>query len=196
MVRKTFLGPLVALSVLGLGACSNTLPLNYTGTEKVSSISAAVSSVTVSDRRGESDPTWYGAIRGGYGNPLKTLHSAKPIQNTVREAFVTALAARGVRVEPGSSGKSISVVVMDFEADSMMRSEANIRMTVTVADPATGRQLYKDEVGENPVEWTGAGGGILGSPQALQGLTERTMNRVIDEVADNPAFQAALRSQD
>jgi hypothetical protein len=84
--------------------------------------------------------------------------------------------------------------VTDFQADSVMRSEAHIRMTVTVADLATGRQLYKDELGENPVEWTGAGGGILGSPQALQGLTERTMNHVIDEVADNPAFQAALRS--
>ena len=135
-----------------------------------------------------------GAIRGGYGNPLKTLHSAKPINDTVREAFVAALAARGVRVEPGSNDKSISVVVTDFEADSMMRSEAKIRMTVTVADLATGRQLYRDEVGENPVEWTGAGGGIFGSPQALQGLTERTMNRVIDEVSDNPTFQVALRS--
>lgn len=108
---------------------------------------------------------------------------------------MTALAARGVRVEPGSNDKSISVVVTDFEADSVMRSEAKIRMTVTVADLTTGRQLYRNEVGENSVEWTGTGGGILGSPQALQGLTERTMNRVIDEVADNPAFQAALRSQ-
>jgi hypothetical protein len=35
---------------------------------------ATIAQVTVKDNRKEADPTWIGAIRGGFGNPLKVLH--------------------------------------------------------------------------------------------------------------------------
>lgn len=41
------------------------------------------------------DATWLGAIRGGYGNPLKNLESNVPVSQLVQDAFSSALKARG-----------------------------------------------------------------------------------------------------
>jgi uncharacterized lipoprotein YajG len=185
------IGPLVILS---LAACSNTLPLHYVGTEQQSAAAATVSALDVVDQRGEPDPTWYGAIRGGYGNPLKTLHSDKPINVTVRDAFEAALAARGIRLDLNANGPSVSVTVADFEADRIVRSEVKIRLGVVV-DSSTGRQVYQHETFRDPVELAGLAEGILADPKDLQAMTQTTLVRVIDEAVDAPGFQAAIRQQ-
>lgn len=180
------------LPILFLTGCSNTLPLHYVGTDPPSAAPATVSALDVVDQRGEPDPTWYGAIRGGYGNPLKTLHSDKPINATVRDAFEAALVTRGIRLDPNAKGPLVTVA--EFEADRLVRSEVKIRLDVVVAS-LTGRQVYQHETLEDPVELAGLAEGIFADPKDLQALTQTTMVRVIDEAVDAPVFQAAIRQQ-
>jgi len=182
------------LAILFLTGCSNTLPLHYVATGQPSAAPATVSALDVVDQRGEPGPTWYGAIRGGYGNPLKTLHSDKPMNVTVRDAFEAALSARGIRLDPDAKGPSVSVTVADFAADRLVRSEVKIRLHVVVAS-STGRQVYQHETLGDPVELAGLAEGILADPKDLQAMTQATMVRVIDEAVDAPVFQAAIRQQ-
>jgi hypothetical protein len=181
--------------ILLLTACSNTLPLHYTGQAHPVAATATISAINVVDQRGETDPTWYGAIRGGYGNPLKILHADKPVRDTVRDAFETALATRGVRIDPGTRAPALSVTVIDFQADRVMRSSMRVRMVVSLADPVTSGTIYRQEILEDPTNFTGLDLGVFGSPSELQQLAETTMSRAIDEAVDAPGFQAAMRSQ-
>ena len=48
------------------------------------------------DQRNESGPIGIGAIRSGYGNPLKVLHLSQPLAVTVGDVFRDALRARGL----------------------------------------------------------------------------------------------------
>jgi len=155
---------------------------------------ATISALYVVDHRSEADPTWYGAIRGGFGNPLKTLHSDKPIQTTFRDAFEAALAARGVHLDPRTKGPAVSVTVAEFEADQVMRSEVKMRFDVAVADAASGRQYYQREIYEDPVSGAALATGIFADTKDLQALTQATMDRAIDDAIDEPAFLAAIRS--
>jgi len=54
---------------------------------------------TFVDARGEP-ANWLGAIRGGFGNPLKNLESDRPVADIVGAAFADGLRARGVTVDP------------------------------------------------------------------------------------------------
>lgn len=185
------LATLLALALLT--GCTNVAPLKYTGTPRTGFASTTVTAVTVTDRRGEPDPTWYGAIRGGYANPLKTLHADAPIAVTVRDAFVAALAVRGIAVDPNARAPSVSVTVAEFEADRVARSEVKIRFDVTVAD-ASGRQVYEQEAVADPVSgsvWDTVG--IFADPKDLQALAQTTMDQTIDQALDAPGFQAAIR---
>jgi uncharacterized lipoprotein YajG len=62
------------LAIVLAGCGSTAASLTYTPTEAVQPQAAPmVGTVTVVDQRGESDPNYVGVIRGGFGNPLKTL---------------------------------------------------------------------------------------------------------------------------
>jgi len=179
---------------LVVAGCSNTLALHYVATEQASQSSVTLSSVHVVDKRGEPDPTWYGAIRGGYGNPLKTLHSDKPIDQTVQDAFEAALVARGVRVDRSADAPSLMVAVTAFEADRVMRSEVVIRMDVVVKSPS-GDTIYSHETAEDKVKFGGLAEGVFADPKDLQDYTQATMNDAINEAIDAPGFLAAIAAQ-
>jgi len=42
---------------------------------------------------------WLGAIRGGFGNPLKYLESDRPVAEIVKIAFIDGLQARGITID-------------------------------------------------------------------------------------------------
>lgn len=73
-----------------VGACSTTRgSLTYTPTAMVVPVGQSQSThVTVGsfvDQRGET-ATWIGAIRGGYGNPLKVLEVSPSVSASVQDA--------------------------------------------------------------------------------------------------------------
>ena len=118
---------LAAALALALPACTRQVPLAYVPTEAppIDGV-PAIGAVTTSDTRGEPDPTWIGAVRGGFGNSLKALHTPRPLADMVTEAVRSALAARGLLAPPGSGSADLAVTVTEFNSTQYVRREANV----------------------------------------------------------------------
>jgi hypothetical protein len=73
-----------------LVACSTTrVGINYSPPAEMAAAPSSQADVVVgrfSDDRGEP-ANWLGAIRGGYGNPLKKLESDEPVSDLVGQVF-------------------------------------------------------------------------------------------------------------
>ncbi len=95
---------LILAALFVLCACSNTVSsLHYVPTRTVQTGSvASVGAVTVVDQRKEA-PARLATIMGGFGNPIKTLDTAKPVKDEVADAFIEGLRVRGLLATPGQS---------------------------------------------------------------------------------------------
>jgi hypothetical protein len=192
----------VALLLTGLlAACSpgpETIPLAYepAGPVPVFPSRPLVAVGQVLDARGAS-PDWLGTTAGTAGFPEQALVSEPPAQRAVRDAFVTALMARGLFSPPADKPRfDLSVRIVRLDGGENWRRRAAADFVVTLADRATGRIVYTDEVRNSA---TDAGPFSLDSaayvPAAdLAELTQRTLNQAIAQALDKPGFLAALRS--
>ena len=157
------------------------------------SASATIASVAVSDERSEKDPNYVGAIRGGYGNPLKTIVSKQPIPDEVRQAFDNALRARNMlapSLEPGQS-LTVSVRLTKLSANQYAGRHAAAAFSLQLL--RSGQPVYADAV---DVENDNGGffsfdNGILASTDDLRALMDRTLSQAIDQALDKPGFVAA-----
>lgn len=136
--------------------------------------------------RGEN---WLGAIRGGYGNPLKVLVTEQPVHEVVAQAFRDALAARGMATEQGPHRLNLRVI--RFDCNQFIPKDAHIILETTLLDSASGATLYQhtyqvDRVGP------GIGGGIFTPVEPLRALANDAMQMAVDQALDDPAFRAAL----
>ena len=126
-----------ALLLAFLAACtSKSADLAYAPTVAVTAqVVPAIASVAVIDAREEKDPNYIGAIRGGYGNPLKTLTSALPVKDEVSAAFTSALRARGLY---GSGAPlTLAVTLKQLSGNWYARREGH---TIFFADLAQQRR--------------------------------------------------------
>ena len=156
----------------------------------------AIGQISTIDQRGETDPTWIGAVRGGFGNPLKALHTPRPLADMVTAAFHEALAERGLLAESGNGQADLNVTISEFNSTQYIRREANVAMVVELKDHATGRQIYRDEVKSKPVQGSvlALDVGVFGSPDDLQAVAQGAMDKAIDSAVDKPGFVDALRT--
>jgi uncharacterized lipoprotein YajG len=178
-----------------LAGCSEQASLHYTpaGTPR-SGAAPSIAAVVTIDRRDEADPTWIGAVRGGYGNPLKVLHLSQPLKDVVADAVRDALRARGLLSPNGQAPFNLTVTVLKFESTQMVRREAEATIAIDLIDQATSKVTYHDQAAVDLVEGAGLAMGVLGSPSDLQGLAQRALVQAIDQLLDNPAFASAVRS--
>src|SRR3712207_1370693 len=101
----------------------------YTPTVQVQPVAAAGPVVAVSEqvanlrRAGREDAMWIGTIRGGYGNPLKRLHSDVPVDQVVAQAFAAGLAARGLHAPGGGGAWPSLIAVPQHQFDANQRLE-------------------------------------------------------------------------
>ena len=193
MTRPAVLPVLLAACLLA--GCVRQVPLAYVPTGPLASqAQAVVGQVTVTDQRGESDPTWIGAVRGGYGNPLKVLHTSQPLADMVNKAFRDALATRGLLAPNGAAAADLAVTIVQFDSTQYVRREANVDFIVELRDHASGRQLYRDEVKSNPIRGSivAFDVGVFGSADDLQAVAQAAMDSAIDAALNKPAFAAAL----
>ena len=187
---------LVAASLLAAG-CTRQVGLTYTPTQSLAPVPAqgSVGTVTAFDGRGERDPTWIGAVRGGYGNPVKVLHTPRPLDQEIVTAFQDALKARGLLAPAGAGTADVAVTIKRFQASQVARREADVDLLLIVTLAGTGREVYRDEVAVNPV--TGSilalDTGLFGSSDDLQAALQAAMNDAIDKLLSKPGFLAALR---
>jgi hypothetical protein len=108
------------------------MPLNYTGGPFAfpeGKPPANVSVDTFQDER-DTDLNWLGAIRGGYGNPLKTLRTDQPTAEVVGRAFSDAPAARGRLAGPEPAGFLIEGRIQKLDCSYYFNKEAHARLEV------------------------------------------------------------------
>ena len=108
-----------------LAACGTaTVSLPYTPTAAIQPAARpTIASVAVTDGRSETNPTWLGAVRGGYGNVVKTVATARPVKDEVAAAFTSALAARGLLASSGAAPYRLDVIVNGLSVNQWMRSD-------------------------------------------------------------------------
>lgn len=185
---------LLGISLLFAAACTTTpVTLGYQAPPTVRSASKAdVELATVTDHR-KNGPNWLGAIRGGFGNPLKTLETPIPVKDVVGNAFTDGLKARSMKAT-GSGRFGLQVDVNQFDCNQYVRREAHAKFQVTVLDRGTGKPIYTknvvvDHVESNPNPFDA---GILASTEDLQHVADLALREAVDQALDDPELIAAI----
>lgn len=181
------------LLTLLLAACGNTATsLPYTHDVSALPLGApTIGTITVTDARTEKDPTYLGAIRGGYGNPLKTLVAARPISEEVQAAFRSALAGRHML---GAGPETLRVKILKLSVNQYLRRDASAAFDVELRG-AGDRLLYADSVDVNKVNGSilTFDAGIFASTDDLRAVLVQAMNEAIDQALDKPGFVDATK---
>lgn len=183
---------LYALTVVGmLGACTThevTMTYNPYSVQKPAAVKPDVEVLTVTDMR-KYTGKHLGAIRGGYGNALKTIEASGPVKDVVHKAFADGLNARGLLATGNGGRYGLDVTVERLDCSQLVRREAHARFQVTVLDKSTGRPIYTKTVEDNREDMGNLfAAGVFGSVGDLTKLTNDSMQAAVDQSLDNPAF--------
>ncbi|TCH99511.1 hypothetical protein EJV46_02200 [Roseococcus sp. SYP-B2431] len=187
------------LLALLLTACGTTqYPMPYAPTSPVTAQQppgpvARTAAVRNSRATGGEDPVWIGTIRGGYGNPIRTLQADRPLDQAVQRAFNDGLAARGWLAQQAPRVE-IEITIREFVANRYVRLEATAELELVLRERGSGRVLWQDREKVNNVEGSilALDTGVFADPAGLHALMLRTMNQAIDRLLDRPGFAAAL----
>lgn len=194
--------PTIAICVLFafnlVGCTTSQVALDYSPPPGMVVAPPAQSLVIVgrfSDDRGEPS-NWLGAIRGGYGNPLKKLESSEPVSDLVSKAFTAGLKARGLAGDSSGGRYLLSGSIKRLDCDQMVRREANAEIHVVVSESGGGRQVFSNVYRASNVEGSVLSPltGVLASVEDLRVLTEKTLRQVVDQALDDPTLRSALRA--
>ena len=135
----------IALALSLLAACSTTnVGLKYAPQAAVKKVANAGPAVTIGDflDQREDASNWLGAIRGGYGNPLKNLEADRPVAEMVKAAFSEALRARGINI--GEAGRNqITGVVKRLDCNQYVRREAYADIEIAVLDNTSQQRFVR-----------------------------------------------------
>lgn len=179
-----------------LGACStNTVELPYAATRPATAAAGLrVALGPVTDARTDNDRTWVGAVRGGYGNPLKVLRTGPPVADVVRAALADGLRQRGWLAE-GAASPAIAVTIRQLSVSRYVRLDANVELVLEVRDPG-GTPVYTDTATVERVQGNilALDTGVFASSEELRVLLARSLSEALDQLLDKPGLQAALRS--
>jgi uncharacterized lipoprotein YajG len=184
-----------------LAACGTTQsPMAYAPTVPVSAaparpLVAVVQPVANQRRAGSDDPRWIGTIRGGYGNPVKTLEADRPVDQVVAGAFSDALAARGLQAGTGAGRYALAITIHQFDANQYVRREATADFGIRVTERATGREVWSDRYKAYTVDGSilSLSTGVFASVDDLKRVALRSMSEAVDTLLDKPGFRAAIR---
>lgn len=188
----------IALAAFGLllSACSTTnVGLKYVPTTTVANTQDAQYAVAIGpflDKREETG-TWLGAIRGGYGNPIKNLEAERPVAEMVKSAFSEGLRSRGITIADEGKNKVIGTVTK-LECNQYVRREAYVDIEISVLDQA-GQQKFTKTYSASKVEGSliTLDAGVFASVDDLRIVLEKTLRQAIDQALDDHALIAALQ---
>lgn len=152
-----------------------------------------ISHVEVIDDRG-TDKDWLGAIRGGYGNRLKTLRTDKPTEQVVKDVYIQALTESKFYTSSNKGGYRLRVVLSKFDCSYYFNREAHAHFTVSVFENGTNKEIFTKPYRVDEVEG-GVGAGIFGDVDTLRQLAERTLNKAVDSHLQDPNFVDALNTK-
>lgn len=175
------------------GCATNTVGLPYAPSHAVTpTTGAGIAVAPVVDARDDHDATWIGAVRGGFGNPLKVLRTGPPVSEVVREAFRDGLRARGgLAAEDGRA--TLAVTIQRLDASKLARSEASAQLRPALS--RDGRVVYTDTVAVTRQEGSliTFDSGVFASSDDLASLLDRVLSEAVDQALDKPALATAAR---
>jgi len=198
MSTRRLIGALALVVQLGTvsGCVTDTVSLSYKAAGQItaSSSGAAVSVGSFVDQRGET-ATWIGAVRGGYGNPLKKLETDKPVAALVQTAFTDGLRARGL-LGTGTGAFQKAGAIEKLDCSQYVRREAHAAIDVSVFD-SSGKQVFTQTHTADELEGSlmALNVGVFGSVDTLRALAEKALSEVVDKALDDTAFRNAIRHQ-
>lgn len=186
---------IIALSITWLQGCSShNMDITYKPTSQptTSKTIGKIETVNVTDSRG-TPTNWLGAIRGGYGNPLKKLYTDGNTSDVVATAFEEALQARGLIAPKNISKFRVNVTLEKFDTSYFFNKEAHAHFSVALVHTPTQQTVFSQTYRTDNEEG-GVGAGIFGNVDALAEFANKTLNQNIDKALDDPQFIAALES--
>jgi len=195
-MRRLFLGALTALfvgSAAPADARDYIVALTYAAPANASVGEPSVALGTISDGR-EHAANWLGAIRGGYGNPLKVLITQGSVADTVGQAIGAGLAARNLAAE--GARFRLDIHIQQFDCNQYARKEAHIELIARLIDVASGATVYERNTRVDRVEGSvlSLRTGIFASHEELRALANAAMQEAVDTALDEPGLRAALAS--
>jgi hypothetical protein len=196
LLRRIVVLALTSVLLGTVGCSTHTLQLRYEPTAAIIPPRVVTPLVTVGSIRDDRDEesTWFGAIRGGYGNPLKKLHADQAISSVVATAIADALQKRGLLTSGESAGVRIDGTLTQFQCNYYWNRDAQVHLTLSVVDLASNSVVFTQEYKTDAKE-AGVGAGIFGNVDHLAAFTQQTMNQTIDKALGDPALLAALTSR-
>jgi len=190
-MRRAWMVGLVALGLSGCGSTPVKLTYSPAGVAaKTASAQPVVEVADIADARKNASPR-IGAIRGGYGNPVKTLDAAVPVKDMVRQAFSDGLAARGLLAAPGSGAYELNITIKRLDSSQLMRREAHAHFDLALSEKGSGRPAFQRGFEDDRVD-QGDLGGVFGDVEVLRKFTNDSLQAAIDKALDDPAFIAAI----
>lgn len=191
--------PFVIVCACALAACSTTHGgLAYTPSRSlVRETPTAAVSVTAgrfADQRGNDDKQWIGAIRNGWGIPIKNVDVTPSVSAVVQEAFATGLRARGFATNGGTAYR-ISGIVKRLDANQLVRLDANAKVEVDVFKVSTGQEVFSHTYSAHNLEGSlfTLHAGYFGSETKLRALAQKTLDEAVNEALDDNNLRNAIR---
>ena len=184
---------LLPLIISTIGCSTHMVSVRYQPTGQIVSNALGEASVTVgsfTDDRG-TDSNWLGAIRGGYGNPLKRLRTDKPTNEMVEVAFADALRARNILGTKDNAKVAIEGNITKFDCSYYFNREAHAHLLVKVVVMPSRALIFSSTYKTDKTE-SGVGAGIFGDTDHLAAFAQRTLNESIDKVFSDPGFIEAI----
>lgn len=144
------------------------------------------------DERGDDaqrdNGTWIGAVRGGYGNTIKTVLVERPLRDIVAATFAQALGARGSFADSQHTGtRVLSGSVAAFACKQYVRRDCTVALNVVLTDRVSGQKIFEKKY--EAYEFDGSvwamDSGIFGSVDKLRDLAARTLAVCVDKVLDD-----------
>jgi hypothetical protein len=184
------------LGALGLmvGCSTTTTTLRY---EPVAPIKAGQEAKpvavvgTITDLRHEEDPRWFGAIRGGFGNPLKKLTGDVPMNESVARSLSAALEQRGLLGSSDGALVRVEGSIQVLDCNYYFNRDAHAQLLLNLVDAKSGVLLYSQSQRTDNSEG-GVGAGIFGDPVHLADFMQKTLNETVDKFFADPTFMTVI----
>jgi hypothetical protein len=146
---------------------------------------------TITDLRNEDNARWFGAIRGGFGNPLKKLTGDIPMNQTVARSLSDALRARELLGSGDSAAVRVEGSIQVLDCNYYFNRDAHAQLLLNLIDAKSGTLLYSQSQRTDNSEG-GVGAGIFGDPHYLAEFMQKTLNQTIDKFFSDPVFMSVL----
>ena len=193
MTRHNIATTALLLAVSFSWGCSTTMVgLEYEGDPEPQSkrtITSGIGAIVVNDNRG-TDADWLGAIRGGYGNVLKSIRTERPTNEIVADVYRQAFVEYGYLDEPDGE-VLFSANIEKLDCSYYFNREAHAHIDVSLLNRNTNELLFSDRYVTDLSEG-GVGAGIFGDVETLRDLAEEALNQTVDKSMTDLTFIAAL----